>query len=728
MPQGDRKQTMDETTAVAPETADYLGLAREAYDTSTTYFDSSIRKQVEAAIRQFQGVHPAASKYHSDSYKTRSRLFRPKTRAAIRKNEAVAAEALFSTRDVVAIGAEDDGNPMQLAAAEVMKHLMEYRLKKTIPWFLVSMGAYQDALTTGVCISYQYWRYDQNKGIDGPCIELLPIENFRFDPGASWLDPIGSSPYLVRLIPMYVKDVRARMRRAAGGKPRWHSMSDAQLLTAVSAYSDTTRQTRERGRTDSQAQNQAVRDFSIVWVHENIIEIDGRDVVFFTLGTVGLLSDPVPIQEAYWHGKRPFTMGFAMIETHKSYPDGVPGITKDTQAEINDVANMRIDNWKYAMGKRYFVKRSSQVDLRSLTRNVPSSVTLLNDPEKDVKVIDTQDVTSNAFQEQDRLNTDFDDIAGSFSPSSIASNRKLNETVGGLNLLSTNSNQVGSYQLRTWVETWAQPALRQVLLLEAYYEDSQVLLQMAGHRAQEAGFSIEAITDELMQQELSLTVDVGIGATNPQDKVNNFMSAMKNLKELLADGVLERYGLDIEDVVKEIFGHLGYRDGARFFDKSDDPTVQGLQSTIAELKSALAAKVEPMLLAAQIRKLDADTSAAEAKTRDTHAAAVEKTMRMFFASGQAAQMLAAVPQLAPLMDALAKASGYVEPVPAGVDPNVPILPAPAPGITQNSVKDPRTGTEFTPGAAGDTSPLTPASPDSPFIDANQGIDTMRSDS
>jgi len=133
-------------------------------------------------------------------------------------------------------------------------------------------------------------------------------------------------------------------------------------------------------------------------------------------------------------------------------------------------------------------------------------------------------------------------------------------------------------------------------------------------------------------------------------------------------------------------------------------------------------------------KLAAEVEALVAKTRDTNASAVEKTMRMFFASGQAAQMLAAVPQLAPLMDALAKACGYVQPTPAGIDPNVPVLEAPIPAVTQGAVSDPRTGTEFTPGVAGaggapgDTSPTTPANPAipaSPVTGQNQGIETAR---
>ena len=107
------------TTSVQPAATNYLALAREAYSTSTTFFDSSIRPQIEAAIRQFQGVHPNGSKYHSETYKHKSRLFRPKTRAMVRKNEAVAAEAFFSTQDVVSVSAQDDSDKMQQASAEV---------------------------------------------------------------------------------------------------------------------------------------------------------------------------------------------------------------------------------------------------------------------------------------------------------------------------------------------------------------------------------------------------------------------------------------------------------------------------------------------------------------------------------------------------------------------------------------------------------------------------------
>lgn len=680
---------------------DFMSMAREAFTTSTTFFDSSIRKQVESNIRQFQGIHPAGSKYHSDTYKSRSRLFRPKTRTTIRKNEAVAAEALFSTNDVVSVAAEDEDNQMQTASAEVMKALLNYRLKKSIPWFLLSMGAYQDAQTVGVCASHQHWIYDAKKKIDKPVIELLPVENLRIDPGANWADPINSSPYVIRMIPMYVKDVKARMTKPdpKTGQSKWKKLDDSQILSAMNMSGDTTRLTRERGRTDSREQSQGIRDFATVWVHQNIIEVDGVDMLYYTLGVIAMLSDPVPLEQVYFHGKRPFVMGCCILETHKTYPGGVAEITKDTQAEINEIANQRIDNVKFAMNKRYFVKRSKQVDIRSLTRNIPGSVTMLTDID-DVKVQETDDVTASSYQEQDRLNLDFDDIAGAFSQSSVQSNRKLNETVGGMNLLTTNANQVGSYQLRTWVETWAEPVLAQLVLLEQYYETDTVVLAMAGQRAGlMQRFGIDQVTDELLMQELTTNVNVGIGSTNPQEQINNFMSGMTNLRNILADGLLEKYGLEVAEVIKELFGKLGYKDGNRFFNtQKQDPALINAQAMIQELQKQLEQKTSPELIAKQIEKLDAEINNLKAKSVQTGVASA-------FAATQAGAQIAQMPQIAPVADAVLQMAGYQVPNPIGVDPNLPIpegMPAPAMDVDQNTSpgfpplpESPMTGIETT---------------------------------
>jgi hypothetical protein len=699
---------------------DWLKLAVDAYSTSTSYFDANIRGQVEKDLRQFQSQFTADSKYLSDAYKGRSRLYRPKTRSTIRKNEAIAAEAFFSTQDVVSISAANDDDPQQQASAEIMQALLQYRLTKSVPWFLVLNGAYQDAQTVGVVASYQYWEYNPRKRRDRPCIELLPIENVRFDPGATWTNVVESSPYLIRMIPMYVKDVRQRMKTAdpKTGQPRWAWLEDGVIRSAARKYADSIRLTREGNRTDSKDQESAINDFSIVWAHEVFMEVDGDDYVFDTLGTEALLSEPRPIEERYWTGQRPIVIGSCVIETHKNYPSSLPRLTKDVQTEINEIANQRIDNVKFCLNKRYFGKRGRQIDLRSLTRNTPGSVTLMQDVD-DVKVVETQDVTASAYQEQDRLNLDFDDLAGSFSQSSVQSNRNLNETVGGMNILNTNATQVGGYQLRTFVETWVEPVLRQVVQLEQAYETDETVLTLAGEKAKLwQKYHINTVTDEMLMNELTVNVNVGIGATNPTQQVTNFMLAMNSLKALLADGQLQKYGLDVQEVVKELFGKLGYRDGGRFFQwNNQDPQVIALTAQVEELTDLLKQKTAPELVAAQVAKIDAEI---QKITSD----AVKSGVEAAYAAMQAGEVVAAIPAVAPVADKILQGAGY-QPSQTGIDPNLPQPAAPSPQLTVNPVSNKRTGIAFQPG--GNTNPVLPAPPASPNVGGMEGIETQRPD-
>lgn len=689
---------------------DWLQVARESFSTSTTWFDASVRRDIEQDLRQFQGRHPSGSKYNAESYAGRSKLFRPKTRSAVRRNEAVAAEAFFSTEDIVAIMPLDDADPLQRAGADLAQELLQWRLTKSIPWFMIACGAYQDSQVAGVVISHQRWDYDVKRGIDQPCVELVPVENFRIDPGASWADPIGTSPYLIHMMPMYVKDVRRRMNEIdeKTNRVKWHAVEDATMLAAATAYGDSTRIVREGGRQDSKDAANSLTNYTIVWVHRNIVDHDGEDWLYYTLGTQHLLSDPVRLSEVSPIG-RDYVMGLSVLETHKTYPGGAVRLGRDTQAEINDLANLRIDNIRFVLNKRYFVKRNRQVDLRSLTRNVPGSATLMDDPTSDVKEVSFTDVTGSAYAEQDRLNLDFDEVTGAFSQSSVQSNRSLNETVGGLNLLSSSANQVTGYQLRTFVETWFEPVLRQILKLEREYESDEVLLTLAGRRAkleEKFGEGALGLVFDLLDQEMLLSVNVGMGATNPVDQMQKFLAGMTALRDLLADGTLEKYGLDVEEVISEIFGKLGYKSGGRFFTtEEEDPRLTAAKEQIAQLQQALEAKHPPELLAKQIEKLDAEI-------RKLKAAAVEVGVKGAYSAVQTGQVIAANPAVAPVADAVLEGAGY-EAVPGGEDPNLP-----APDMPLMDEQD------YFDGAPGDTSPHTPASPAAGMAD---GVFTMEAD-
>jgi hypothetical protein len=532
--------------------------------------------------------------------------------------------------DVVSIEPENDADPIQKASAELLNELLNYRLQKTIPWYLLLIGAIQEAQVIGVVCSYQYWKYKEKVstsyepvvddlgqplvGPDGPyaqavenvqvledkpCIELLPRENLRFDPAADWTNVVGSSPYLIRLVPMYVDDVRQKMEEG-----KWAKLEDGEIRTAMVDY-DTIRLAREGKRQDPISDNNApLTDFEIVWCHENFVRLNGEEVVYWTLGTQQMLTEPVPLEEAYFHGERPFVIGQFVIEAHKAEPESLVSIGSQMQRELNDTVNQRRDNVSLVLNKRWLVKRNGQVDVAALNKNVPGGAIMVENPATDVVELNWPDVTSSAYAEQDRLNVDFDELTGNFSQSSIASNRQLNETVGGMKMLGGSANQMTEYGIRTFVETWVEPVLRQMVKLEQKYETDLAVLAIAGQRAQlQQKYGIDQVTDEMLNQSLTVRVNVGLGATDPDQKLARFMGATQAYAT-----ASQVPGIDAEAVRREVFGLAGYRDGARFF-KPDS----GQQMLMAQMQ-AMGQQMQAMGQELQALKADKTAQMVQAQT------------------------------------------------------------------------------------------------------------------
>lgn len=572
---------------------DYLSLAKEAYDASTTYFEANVRPELEYSVRAFRNEHAPGSKYLSPEFASRSRIFRPKTRTVIRKNEAAAAVALFSNMDIVDVTPGNPDNAMSVASASCMKAILEYRLSKTIPAFPLVMGAIQDAQVAGAVCSYQYWEYQSRDGKvkkDKPCIELRPLENLRFDHGASWLDPVNTSPYWCDIIPMYVCDVKAMMESEdeKTGSPKWKKYDDSVILRAKPDVLNSL----YRARTNKQEPEEFksnITSFDTVWVMRWFLKnSQGDDEVFYTLGCEELLTDAKPIEEVYFHGKRPYVMGFSILETHKALKTPVPILVRPIQQETTDVANQRLDNVKFVLNKRWIVARGRQVDVNSLVRNAPGGVTMATDPKNDIQESNWADVTSSAYVEQDRLNSDFDDLIGNFSPATKVANNAVNDTLGGSRLASQGAGVMTDYLLRTVIETWWEPVLRQLVLLEQYYETDEMVLGLCADKARLfPRFGVSRITDDMLMNEVNVSVNVGMGASNPNERFQKFMVATKAASELAATAPP---GFNLQEGIKEIFSNAGYRDGARFFGGDVDPRLAKAMQAIQQLQQVVEGK------------------------------------------------------------------------------------------------------------------------------------------
>jgi hypothetical protein len=609
----------------------FLIMAANAYRESSSFWETNFYRTWQHSLANFRNQHPRGSKYHTDAYARRSRLFRPKTRSAVLRGEAAANMAFFATEDTVTVSPEDEESALNVLAAEIRKELLNYRTtcpdqRWGMPWFLTAIGAFQDCEVMGAVCSYQDWLYEEreitrevpvkdDRGqsvLDGetgepwhdeitetvvvkdrPDCRLVPLENIRFHAAADWRDPVNSSPYFIEIIPMYVYEIRERM-----AKGEWDQIDNVTIAKARTDRHDAVRQEREgRERKSGVEEQSAIHEFTTVWVHRNIVRHGGRDVVYHTLGVHARLEDPKPLDEVYPQG-RPYVLGTCMIETHRIMPSSPVEIASGVQAAANDIRNQRFDNVRLVLNKRYFALRNAGVDVHSLRRSEPGGVTFTDDLNA-IKPDDMTDVTSSAYAEEDRNNVDMDDIMGTFSAGTVQSNRKLNETVGGMNLMSQDANVIMEHKLRIFGETWVEKVLNQIDRLEMEHESDARVLMICGQKSK-AWKQVKAqyqaqygqapqLTPELLQMGgVAVRVSVGYGSTNPTGRIEKLMLGM-NVVATTMPAALQR--IKQGPLINEVFGILGWQSGNQFFQQEDDeqdPRLAQLEQMVQQLQQEIA--------------------------------------------------------------------------------------------------------------------------------------------
>lgn len=155
------------------------------------------------------------------------------------------------------------------------------------------------------------------------------------------------------------------------------------------------------------------------------------------------------------------------------------------------------------------------------------------------------------------------------------------------------------------------------------------------------------------------------------------------------------------------------------------------QQSPEEIQQQIEQAVQDALVKAandiKLREIELKERKADSEVKGLDAKAVQIGVNSAFAAMQAGEKIAMVPQIAPIADEIMKGAGYQLPTPGGVDPEFPTANNIVPSNTSQPVVDNQELEYQAGGLPGDTSPLTPANPDSPAVGANQGIETLRAD-
>lgn len=612
--------------AVEPIMSDdeVLTYLSEAKRMSRNYQEIAAVSNWEQAASAYRSEHSTGSKYRKDLYKNRARYFKPKTRAAVRKNLTATMMALMSSQDVLSCEAVDDGNNVQQANAALIKEIVNARFnnktkRSGVPWFHVAIGARHDTQIMGMCAAKTDWLYRTREreetrtvtrpvmGMDGqpvidfmtrepltetvnltetivdvltdkPVITLIPPESVLIDPASDWIDPAQNSPTLIVPHPMHINAVRAMMEDSDKSTTKWRAVSDDMLRQAL--YTETEMQGLKAAREGSAAAaaTQTRRgpgrfggmSNEVVEVWECFYIIDGEDYHCWTLRDKALLSDPTPVYEVYpaHRGLRPYVVGTDVLEPHVLYKDSHVHSWKASQDEINDMANIRMDATRQSVYPTAKVKLGQNIDYKAVQKRDQMGV---------IGVRDQNDVTwdrppgppPQIFQAENLLSNDMDELAGIFSQNSVQSNRAIGDTVGGMQLIAANAGATSEFDLRCFIETFIEPLLSQVVMLEQFYEDDATLLAVSGQKAKLwQRYGVDQITDELLESQITVTVNVGTGSSDPMMKLMKFKSVMDMAMPYLT--IAKESGaadINFEEIFSEIFGQAGYKNGADRFIK-----------------------------------------------------------------------------------------------------------------------------------------------------------------
>jgi hypothetical protein len=421
----------------------------------------------------------------------------------------------------------------------------------------------------------------------------------------------------------------------------WKTLTEAQLRAGGSVSDYAARNTRQQREGLDRLDNRltGTRSFEIVWVHEVFIRQQGEDICFWAAGDQHYLTDPKPVHEVYPEqgGERPYTFGVINLESHRLFPMSPAESWQQGQIEINDFANLTLDVAKLSVAPITKVKRGQNVDLGALSRRGPQSQILVNNVD-DVTWDRQPGPDGSAMAIQDRLSVDFDDQAGQFNSGSVQTNRALNETVGGLRLISGAANAVSEFDLRVWIETWVEPTIAQLVKLLQYYEDDATILALCGAKAKLfEKFGVSEINDELLQQQIKIRIDAGIGNADPEQKLAKLQTGLNILMPLFAGSPQVASGelsVDLKAIADEVFSLCGQRDGADKFVKAGEPRgpdpaaglqLKKLQAEIDRLtKTGNAALMTGLAAVAKAdlgdKRLEADQTNA---LRDAHMRAVD---------------------------------------------------------------------------------------------------------
>lgn len=723
-----------DSTFQTPLESKMVQLASEAYSSSTNYLQYK-RSEWIRHYDMYNSVHInegglISEKYHKPNYKL-SKMYVPKTHEFVKSQIASVIQAYFSNDELMYFSPQNDSDNLANLYADYLTYYFEEILQRNNWWYQFTISAFEQGvlhnfIPAKVC-------YDPDKKM--PVAKLIPIEDFRLHPGADPYNPIETSPYIINIIKMYVYQVKERQDFEKYGDNAWNKVTNDDYINSSTSFETTVVYARNRNQINPDKKGDtSLNEHSIVYVHENIIKVDGQDYLFYTLGSGALLSKIKKLEEVYLHG-RPFVLGNIALEEAKLYPSSVLDNLRHIQEIINELVNVGFDGKKMRLFPRLLVSNTAKIDINALVNARPDSLIFTKDPQKDIQALSVPNQYDAVTPEISLFNSHFDDVSGRFAPSSMAQGDSP-DSVGGMQMMNSSANQVSEGYLRTFNETFLEKVVYMMIQVCKHYgfEDKDLDKKLMTNNQLLAKYGItdkKFNINKLKDQDLDININVGMGATNPSMRLERFLTGINSIIKV---NPAIAQNLDMQAVMTEIMSIQGYKDPQKFFNMQQNPVVEQLQQQVQQLQ---AQKEDPQLVAAKVQKIQAEIALINAQIQTEKNKAIDQSVKSQFGAIQAAEVVATIGEVAPVADQILENAGYQAPQNAGqVDVNPqgggqPFIEqaapqSPIPAQQSGGLPFNPTGGLITQAGkvAENNQPLNPTNPDRGF---NRGLNTQGND-
>lgn len=194
------------------------------------------------------------------------------------------------------------------------------------------------------------------------------------------------------------------------------------------------------------------------------------------------------------------------------YGDAIIAPLVSIQREMTVLRNQQIDIVNRQLNPRYISDDNKLNPFDFANQNLSL---IKGDPGK-TKELKTPDLRDSNFN-VDRLSIEGQEAIGVTDYNSGTSNNKqINDTATGISILTTESNKILAYYMRSTNETIIKPLFKKITQLVWAYGSPRFFYGINRDK----------------RIEYTVGVNVGLGATNPQQRLNGKMAAYKGMLEL----------------------------------------------------------------------------------------------------------------------------------------------------------------------------------------------------